>query len=70
MTKELSNSYPKDAVIIDLTTRANNLEGGKSRGSGVNPTTNTTNSSYGQGDSRDTPGCPWLEKWRIVKGKD
>ena len=59
--KKWSKSDPKDAVIVALITRANNLEDGKSRGSGGNPTKTTTTQSSGQGGSGYTSGFPGLE---------
>ena len=41
-TKECSNSGPKYYVIAAITTRVNNLEGGKSCEGGGNPTNNSS----------------------------
>ena len=69
-TTEWSKSYTKDAVVADLTTRVNNLEGVISHSGSGNTTNTTTISLSGQGGSKDVPGCPRLAKLLIVKGEE
>ena len=54
--EEWSKSDPKDYAIASLTTRMNNLEGEKYRGSGGNKTKAATTKSFGKWNSGDASG--------------